>query len=84
MGLPYKGEKLGSKILMYSSKSVTYLKKHHLSPIGLHVRQNVTVIEKAKNISIPANNQGAEGFFCNEKHNVRDLALHTSEPGTYF
>ena len=42
------------------------------------------VIEKAKNMTIPANNQGAEGNFCNEKHNVWDLALYTSEPGAYF
>ena len=70
--------------MMNSPDAVKYPKKHHLSQIGLHVRQFVSVIEKANNMSVPANNQASEGSIKNKKTNDRDLRVNLSDMGAYF
>ena len=55
-----------------------------MKKIGLHTRTVVTVIEKAKDMSLPANNQSSEGLISKEKHLIRDKRVHTSEPGAYM
>ena len=50
----------------------------------MHVRQFVSVIEKANNMSVTTKNQASEGSIKNEKINDRDLRVNLSEPGAYF
>ena len=69
---------------MCSADAATYPKRHHLSQRGLHVRQFVSVIEKANNMSVPANNKASEGSIKNKKTNDIDLKVNLSEPGAYF
>ena len=51
---------MGRENMIYSPEAVAYLEKHHLGQKALHDRRNVSVIEKANNISMRANNQVTE------------------------
>ena len=44
----------------------------------------MSVIDKANNQSVPANNQESEGSICYKKTNDRDLKGNLLEPGAYF
>ena len=70
--LPFRGKETGIKNLLCSPAAADYLLQQWLKKIGLHTRTVVTVIEKAKNISLPANNQSSEGLIRKEKHLIRD------------
>lgn len=82
--LPFRGEKAGIKNPLCSPAAADYLRQQWLKKMGLHTRTVVTVIEKAKDMSLPANNQSSEGLTRKEKHLTRDIRVHTAEPGTYM
>lgn len=50
----------------------------------LWIRTSVSVLERATDMSVPANNMAAEGMINNEKNLVSNMRAKTSEPGTYW
>ena len=82
--LPYAGEELGIENFIKSTSGVNYLQKFHVNRMAMSVRTIVSVIEKAKDMSLYSNNQSLEGHIRWEKNLVRDINEHTSDLGAYM
>ena len=80
--LPFTKKKL--KNLLYLPASAEYLRNFWLKRVPLLTFTIVTTIEKARGMSLPANNQQQEGMNKNEKVVEGDIRTKTSEPAVYF
>ena len=82
VSLPFEGGSLRSHI--HSPATRKYLFREWSRKLSLSIRASVSMIKKACNMKLTANNQFMEGIIKNEKHTETKAKYYLQEPALYF